>query len=213
MTLRSSREPRPLYTVKRAPEILWPRSKSRMSSFSPRSQWDNGSKSNLRGSPQRRTSGLSASLLPTGTSSAGMLGMASMMVFNRASISRRRTSSAAILSPMARTSAIFSSAFSPAFFSLPISLDAVLRSFFSASTCWVISRRSLSSARNSSRFSSPFLLRTASITFSGLSRTNFISNILTYPPLCCHSSTDTITRAEQIKLYNYLLFLMHSALQ
>src|ERR1035438_4584987 len=45
-----------------------------MPSSGPRSQCALGAKSNCRGSPTRRTSTLSASLLPTGTDSCGRLG-------------------------------------------------------------------------------------------------------------------------------------------
>ncbi|EJW96250.1 secreted protein [gut metagenome] len=48
--------------------------------------------------------------MPTGTSSAGMLGMVSRMVFSLSSMSFSSLSSSAILSPKARTAAICSEA-------------------------------------------------------------------------------------------------------
>jgi hypothetical protein len=74
MSARSSLAPGPLSTVKRAPEIFVPRSKSMMPSAGPRSQCAWGSKSKRRGSPTVRTTGLSALLVPTGTDSCGRFG-------------------------------------------------------------------------------------------------------------------------------------------
>src|SRR6266550_704145 len=71
MSARDSRAPAPLNTVKRAPAILVPRSKSMMPSAGPRSQCGIGMKSNARGSPWRRTSTFSSALFPTGTLGCG----------------------------------------------------------------------------------------------------------------------------------------------
>ena len=167
---------------------------------SPRSQWALGSKSNLVGSPQVRTTGLQVSSLPMGTSSAGMLGMVNKIAFRRSSISFSSLSSSAILSPKARTAAIFSVASWPAFFSLPISWEAVLRSFFKASTCWVSSRRFLSSSKNSVKSRLPLRLATACITLSGFSRTNFISNIY-IPPNQKYHKLYCSTNPPNIKVF------------
>ena len=77
ISARDSRAPAPLNTEKRAPAIFVARSKSRMPSAGPRSQCGCGSKSNARGSPWRRTSTLSAALLPTGTLACGRFGSTS----------------------------------------------------------------------------------------------------------------------------------------
>ena len=63
------------------PAILVPRSKSMIRSAGPRSQWARGGKSNARGSPWRRTSTLSAALVPTGTLACGRLGSVSSASF------------------------------------------------------------------------------------------------------------------------------------
>ena len=168
-----------------------------MPSFSPISQCGLGSKSNFVGSLQVRITGLQVSSLPTGTSAAGMLGIVSRICLTLSSISFSSLSSSEILSPRARTAAICSVASCPAFFSLPISWEAVLRSFLSASTCWVISRRFLSSSRNSVKSRLPLRFFTASTTSSGFSRTNFKSNIIKPPNKIYHKLYFSTKRAQK----------------
>ena len=64
-----------------APDIRAARSKSRMPSAAPSSECAFGSKSNCRGSPHRRTTTLSAALLPTGTLACGRFGRVSSARF------------------------------------------------------------------------------------------------------------------------------------
>ena len=74
MSARPSLAPAPISTENRAPAIRVDRSKSRIPRSGPRSQCALTWKSNVGGSPTRRTSWLSASLLPTGTLSWARLG-------------------------------------------------------------------------------------------------------------------------------------------
>ena len=83
ISARARRAPGPTSTVKRAPAILVPRSKSMIPSAGPRSQWACGANVNARGVPTRRTSLLSSALLPTGTDECGMFGMTSRPWFRR----------------------------------------------------------------------------------------------------------------------------------
>ena len=80
-------------TENRAPAIFVARSKSMMPSAGPRSQCAFGSKSNARGSPWRRTSTLSAALLPTGTLACGRFGSVSSscvaLLLDRVELRRR----------------------------------------------------------------------------------------------------------------------------
>src|SRR6267378_564322 len=65
----------PFITTKRDPASFAAVSKSRPPSPAPTSTWSLGSKSNVRGSPQRRSSTLSSGRLPSGTLSCGTLGI------------------------------------------------------------------------------------------------------------------------------------------
>ena len=80
MMARSRRAPRPPSSVKRLPASLTARSASMMPRSEPKSQWGFASMPSAaksRGVPQRRTSGLSFSSLPTGVVSDGMFGVES----------------------------------------------------------------------------------------------------------------------------------------
>ena len=113
---RSRRAPRPHWTAKRAPEIFAARSKSRIPSSGPRSQWAFGSKSKAGGSPTFRTSTLADSSGPTGTSGSGMLGTTRRKPRRRSSTSCRRASPSLIRAATPFISALRSEASS---FALP----------------------------------------------------------------------------------------------
>ena len=158
------------------------RSASRISKSSPISQWALGSKSNLRGSPQRRISGFSLSSLPIGTSSLGIFGICSRISRNSVSISRSCPSSSPILLPTSRISAEIAAVSCPAFFIAPICLETVLRLVLSCSVSLRISRRFFSSSVKPSKLSGLLRFLSIVLTTSRLSRTNLISNI-TLPPM------------------------------
>ena len=98
ISARSSFAPMSQYTAKRAPVSLAARSRSSTPSSSPSSQCGLGVKSNCGGAPQRRTSTLSASLLPTGTLSSGRLGIPVRMSRSLASASSADFSASEIFS-------------------------------------------------------------------------------------------------------------------
>ena len=80
---RSRRASGPHSTANRALAILTARSMSSSPSASPTSSCGLGVKANSRGVPQRRTSTLSASLLPGGTEGCGTFGTWSEQRFDR----------------------------------------------------------------------------------------------------------------------------------
>ena len=140
---------------------MTPRSKSMMPSASPSSQCGFGSKSNLRGSPQRRISTLSCSSLPFGTLECGIFGSLSASSSSSFCISADLSSSSFISSPSARISFWSAVVSSPAFFLTATSLEPELRFSFSDSTRSSVLRRSSSSSLYLS--SGNALLRDASI--------------------------------------------------
>ncbi len=86
---RSSSEPAPRRTAKRAPASFEARSKSRMPSASPSSQCGFGLKGGDGTAPTTRSTRLSVSSRPTGTDSWGMFGI---------SLRRRRSERSVCLS-------------------------------------------------------------------------------------------------------------------
>ena len=128
---RSSRASIPFSTTNRDPDSFDAVSKSISPSRSPISKCCNGwlMPASLGGSPTLRTSLLSCSSLPSGTSSSGRFGMterASCSALSAAFWSVSPLSSASFRSA---TSAIRARALSSSFFALawPISLEAALR--------------------------------------------------------------------------------------
>ena len=177
---RSSRASAPFSTTKRAPEIFAAVAKSISPSRSPISKCCSGllMPASFGGSPTRRTSLLSFSSLPSGTSSSGRLGMTDSASRSLPSSSRSASSPLASCSLSAATSAIsaFALASSLAALAAPISLDAELRR--ACASCsfvtWVrrASSSAISSADNGAR---PRFLSPAS-NAAGLSLIHLISN-------------------------------------
>ena len=186
MSARSSWAPLPASTVKRASASFTPRSKSRMPRSVPRSQWGLGSKPSAeksRGVPHFLTSTFSESSLPSGTQSAGMLGIRLTSSVMAESASSRWASSTAIRSLRARTPALASSASSalPAFMRAPISLDVALRWACRVSTSAMAARRCLSSSRKRSLSQLPLRRAIAASSTSGWSRSRRMS-CMSSPP-------------------------------
>ena len=180
---RSRRAPWPPSTVKRLPESLLPRSKSRMSRSVPRSQWALNSKPSAlksRGVPQRRRSTFSVSSTPTGVAGQGMLGRCAMKSKRSSSISVRFSFRPSILSLTWRTASLAASASSllPSFMRAPIFLDSALRVACSSSTSPITERRSSSSSKKRSRSQLAWRLAMASSTASGFSLTNLMSSMV-----------------------------------
>jgi hypothetical protein len=136
----------PFITVKRAPEILTPASKSSPPSAVPRSTWSRGA-AMARGVPQRSASTLPVSSRPTGTLSCGRLGISSRKVSKRGINSASAASPAFSASPRPATSAITAEASSPLPLSMPICLDSVLR--LACRSCVCTCRRLRSASRAS----------------------------------------------------------------
>ena len=126
---RSSRASWPLSTVKRLPESFAARSKSIMPSVSPISKCSRVQLERGLTSPTLRTSTLSCSSAPTGTSRSGTLGMTASASSSALSSSRSMASAPDSHSLMAVTSPFSSSALaaSPERMALPISFEAALR--------------------------------------------------------------------------------------
>ncbi len=177
MSARSMRAPAPFIRQNRAPAILAPRSKSRMSSPVPMSTWSRTGKENGGGSPKVRTVGLSSSPSPSGTDASGTLGRETSTSSIRRSMSGS-PASASLIRP--ETSFIRSIRAEASFFSLrrrPISSDAAFLSARSPSTATIVSRRTRSSSSNPARVIGDLRRRSASRTASMFSRTNFTSSI------------------------------------
>ena len=147
---------------KRLPESLLPRWKSMMSRASPSSQWGLWNVVSA-GWPSVRTMTLADSSGPSGTLSAGRLGISSRSWCRRPSISRNCPSRPSSRSPrkaeratrsLRRCSACLASLVSAVLArraSSPISFDMSLRSARRDSTSWRARRQSVSRARTSSR--------------------------------------------------------------
>ena len=146
---RSSRAIAPLSTTKREPDSLAAVSKSISPKSSPSSKCCFGSNAYVFGSPHVRTSILSLSSLPGGTSSSGALGSVESASRKRASISRSCSSPDWIISLASATSAISFCAVSssPDALALPMSLDAELRLACASCNCCTSARRSSSILR------------------------------------------------------------------
>jgi hypothetical protein len=169
---RSSLASAPFSTTKREPDSLAATSKSIRPSASPISKCCFGSKSNSRGLPSLRTSTLAVSSGPTGTSSAGTLGMAASASSSSRSISFAAASASGIRSLIPATSPISASAraSSFAFLASPISFDAALRRSCNPCSSAISPRRFSSSATRPSAWGSSPRLSSALSKASGLSR-------------------------------------------
>ena len=134
----------PFITTKREPVSLTAAAKSRPECISPSVTWSRTSKSNSRGVPQRLTSTLSFSSLPTGTSSAGKLGMVSAISRISACKASSSAFAASSSSPSLFTSRRKGSISSPRAFAWPMDFDRELRSAcrFSVLTCNTLRRSS-----------------------------------------------------------------------
>ncbi len=183
ITARSSRAPRPFKKAKRAPVTFPARSKSKMPSSTPKSQWGLGSKSNWRGSPQRLTSTFSASVGPMGTEEWGMLGILRSRALIRSLSSRVSPSSSLIRSETSLICSMRSPGSWPFRLYAAISWDALFRWARSSSTSARIRRCFSSRVSTSSKgaASSPRLSRDRR-TKSGSLRISLKSSI-TEPPL------------------------------
>ena len=182
MSARSKRAPKPPSSTKRLPASFTARSASIMPSSAPKSQCgfiSMPSASKSRGVPQRRTSGLSFSSLPTGVESAGMFGVASSMLCSSSSAAARSAPNLAICSFISETSALAASAssFLPSPISLPIDLERALRFACSSSSLAIEARRDSSNSwkRAESHVWLRFFIAVA--TSSRCSRTNRMSSI------------------------------------
>ena len=139
--------------------------------------WFFGVKSNFLFSPQTLTSTFSVSSFPTGTSSAGMLGMLRRQSFLMASSSAILASLAAIWSPTPRISLILAS-FSAPLGIFPISRETAFLVFLS----WLFSLVSFLHSPSASRSLSSlsvvlFLFMSMSLIFSGSALITSMSNI------------------------------------
>ena len=147
---RSSRASAPLSTTKRAPDSFAAASKSISPSASPMSKCSFGLKpsGNFGGAPWRRTSTLSFSSLPTGTSASGRLGMAASSLSSAAPASRSAASSSGIVALRPATSARRSFAAAASFLAIaaPISFEAALRRSCAFCSSRIAARRVSSSA-------------------------------------------------------------------
>mmetsp|Transcript_60027 Transcript_60027/g.142064 ORF Transcript_60027/g.142064 Transcript_60027/m.142064 type:complete len:250 (+) Transcript_60027:134-883(+) len=149
---RCRRATGPFRKVKREPDSLAPVSKSRPSG-APRSTWSFTSKSKLRGVPQRRTSMLPVSSVPSGTLSSGRLGTPISRWLSSCWIASSRSAPALSSSAMLPTSAICAVASSPLPLAMPICLDSALRRACNSSVRVCTALRSASRAlkRSTSR--------------------------------------------------------------
>jgi hypothetical protein len=181
---RSSRANCPVSTVKRLPDSRAARSKSISPSNSPISKCSLAQFGRGGTRPTLRSSRLSCSSLPTGTSSSGRFGTTAAK--SRSSRSRRRSSASAPArnALISLTSAFSRSAVaaSPARIALPISREAALRRSWRSCSLPRCARRASSSDSSPStadrasdadhcRFTS------AATTFSGFSRIHLISSM------------------------------------
>ena len=189
MSARDSRAPAPLRTANRAAEIFTARSKSMIPNAGPRSQCGCGSKSNARGSPCRRTSTLSAAVLPTGTLECGRFGSSSSAELRWYSIASTWMPSCLICCARARLASCTGVMSRPCRFARAISSPDVFCSRLRPSSSGMSRRRAASSvAMSSSALSgSRPRLRSPARTTSTWSRTKFGSIIglplyVTIPP-------------------------------
>src|SRR5690606_31106795 len=201
---RASRAPAPDRTEKRAPDMRAARSKSRMPSAPPISQWGFGAKSNVRGVPHRRTSTLSADEAPTGTLWCGRLGSVSSSAWRRASIA----SSSASCSLMRRARSLFAwnsgVGSRPARRAIATCADASFDSRFNVSTIGMSRRRSASSRVSSASSVEGSMPRDRSrvSTPAGSSRRSAGSNMAIHaipprPP--CDTMHDVATAKQQVR--------------
>ena len=175
---RSSRASAPFSTTKRAPEIFAAVAKSMRPNPSPISKCCFTAKSSFGGAPTRRTSTLSCSSLPSGTSSRGRLGMTESASRSLASSARSSSSPLASSSFSAATSAISSLALasSLAALALPISFETALRRACASCSRVTCARRASSSAISSADCGArPRFFKPAS-NASGLSLIHLMSN-------------------------------------
>ncbi len=173
---RSSLAPRPIYRAKRAPAIFAARSKSRIPSLSPISQWGKGSKLKERRSPTVLMTTLSSLSLPVGTESCGRLGSSMSMECKVCSCSESSSSKALILWETSRISAMSSEASFWPLFIWAIRSETMFRSCLSSSASSRIARRLASQPRKSRRsYACPRLRRDAS-TNSTFCLMNFVSS-------------------------------------
>ena len=132
-----------------------------------------------RGVPQRRTSGLSSSSLPTGVESAGMFGVAMSRSRRAASASSRSRPTTSSWSLMARTRSLAASAssFFPCAIIWPMAFDAALRSACRASSWVMAARRASSSWEKRAASHEAWRFFIASATASWFSRTYLMSSM------------------------------------
>ena len=138
----------PRSTENRAPEIF--AAAGRSSRLAANATWSRGSKLKEGGSRQRRSSTLSASVRPAGTSSSGTFGI----VMAKSASSARTDSKSAFAAPSrvpkSPTAAINGFTSWPAAFAAPMRADAPRRSFCSRSVCNCSSLRRVSKVRKRS---------------------------------------------------------------
>ena len=120
----------PIYIGKPAPVILTPRSKSMRLYFLQRSQWHKASSGSCGITPPSFTTTLSLASFPSGTSSAGMLGMLHNKTVNSCSASAMSVCNCLSFSLYTATLAFTSSASCvlPSFISMPICFDMLFAS-------------------------------------------------------------------------------------
>ena len=145
---RCSRASEPFIRVKRAPLIFTAASKSSRPRAAPMSTWSFAAKSNLRGSPTRRTSTFSSADLPTGTLACGRFGIASRRSVSRAWMPSSSASIDFNSSPTVAICAISAVVSSPLRLSSPICFDDALRLDCRSCVLTCAFLRCSSSARN-----------------------------------------------------------------
>ena len=117
-----------------------------MPNTAPNSVWSLGAKSNFGGSPQRLTSTLLSSLMPSGTSASRMLGISNNISSRRTWMVSSSCSFCFRSSPRCATSSSSGWMSSPRALACPIDLDRVLRWFCNSWVNTWISLRRFSSA-------------------------------------------------------------------
>ncbi len=153
ISARESLAAAPTSTVKRAPESLAARSKSRMPSPVPMSQWDLGVNENEGLSPQVRTTWLSSSSLPSGTVGSGTLGTTASLSWTSASTSASAFSASLISAESCFKRSRFSANSGDFLSALAMASFALLRSDCLASTAPMSARRFLPSSAMGARVS------------------------------------------------------------
>ena len=141
---RSIRASAPDKTTKRAPDILAAVLKSIWPSASPRSKCSLASKPKSFSSPHLRSSRLSSSSAPSGTSSAGILGISLKISSSLSPAFLTAASASACASLDSATSFISASVSSPWLFFWPMIFDSSLRRVCSSCAVVCASRRRLS---------------------------------------------------------------------